>query len=411
MTNEIKFKTLCLSQTLSLRIKEGQPRLVLDRIRLPDHALPAGKQQAGDNQEFAETGWCKIQDSQGAFLSWGMVDPSNNAIHLISSSEDGPIVDFISRFEDAFNKRLALKALKGQALRLVNGPGDNLSGFTLDSYGNTLILTLESWALADLVDYRLHEMLMSLKPEHIILKIREKGHKRKGRIPERVLLGEPIKEKISVQENGVSYLVQPMGDLDTGLFFDLRGARKEFALNAKGQGVLNLFSYTGAFSLAAALGGASLVVSVDTSQECHKWARENFQLNDLDPNDERFRFVKDNVFHYIEKLAKRSESYERIILDPPVRSIAGTGRFFLKSDLHKLVASCLRILSPKGRLLVTDNTLQGTTDKLAQKINKGSETASIPCSIIKTFSPEPDFPVHPLWPKGQGVIAMEVERA
>jgi 23S rRNA (cytosine1962-C5)-methyltransferase len=394
---ELKFKTLRLSLPLPLRIKEGLPRLILNR-------LP-------DNQEFTETGWCKIQDSQGAFLSWGVVDPNNNAIHIISSSEADPIMDFVARFEVAFNKRFALKNLKGQALRLVNGPGDNLSGFTLDSYGDTLILSLECWALADLVDYRLHEVLVSLKPEHIILKIREKGHKLKGRIPERALLGTPIKGKIPVQESGVSYLVQPMGSLDTGLFFDLRGARKEFALNAKDRSVLNLFSYTGAFSLVAAIGGARLVVSVDTSQECHKWARENFQLNNLDPKAERFRFIKDNVFHYIEKLMKRSESYERIILDPPVRSIAGTGRFFLKSDLHKLVASCLKILSPKGRLFVTDNTLQGTTDKLTQKINKGSETAGIPCSIVKIFEPEPDFPVHPLWPKGQGVIAMEVERA
>ena len=126
---------------------------------------------------------------------------------------------------------------------------------------------------------------------------------------------------------------------------------------------------------------------------------------------EKFRFIKDNAFHYIEKLVKRSESYERIILDPYVRSIAGTGRFFLKSDLHKLVASCLRILSPKGRLLVTDNTMQGTRDKLAQKTNKDSETAGIPCSIVKIFEPEPDFPVHHLWPKGQGVIAIEAERA
>ena len=393
----VKFKTLCLSPPLSLRIKEGLPRLILNR-------LP-------DNRQFIETCWCKIQDSQGAFLSWGVVDPINNAIHLISSSEADPIMDFVSRFEEAFNKRFALKTLKGQVLRLVNGPGDNLSGFILDSYGNTLILSLESGALAELVDYRFHEVLVSLKPEHIILKIREKGRKLKGRIPERALLGKPMQEKIRVQESGVSYLVQPMGHLDTGLFFDLRGARKEFALNAKDQSVLNLFSYTGAFSLVAAIGGARQVVSVDTSPECHKWARENFQINNLDPEAERFRFIKDNVFHYIEKLVKRSESYERIILDPPVRSIAGTGRFYLKSDLHKLVATCLRILSPKGRLLVTDNTLQGTGNKLIQKINKGSETASIPCSIVKIFGPEPDFPVHPLWPKGQGVIAMEVERA
>ncbi len=391
-----RFKTLCPSLPLSIRIKEGLPRLILDR-------LP-------DSLQFTETGWCKLRDSQGAFLSWGVIDPINNAMHLISSSEGDPGMDLAVRFENALNKRSALEGLKGEVVRLVNGTGDNLSGFTLDSYGNTLILSLESWVLSDLVDYNLHKVMATLKPEHIILKIREKGRKHKGRLPERALLGTPMQGKIRVRENGVNYLVQPMGSLDTGLFFDLRGARREFAQNAKDRSVLNLFSYTGAFSLAAAIGGASRVVSVDTSPECHKWARENFELNNLDPEAERFRFIKENVFNYIEKLVKRSESYERIVLDPPVRSIAGTGRFFLKSDLYKLVASCLRILSPKGRLLVTDNTMQGTADKLAHKINKGSETAGIPCSIVKIFEPEPDFPVHPLWPKGQGVIAMEVER-
>ena len=391
-----KYKTLCPSLPVSIRIKEGLPRLILDR-------LP-------NNQQLTETGWCKIRDSQGAFLSWGVVDPINNAMHLISGSEGDPIIDFVSRFEDAINKRSALKALTGEVIRLVNGPGDNLSGFTLDSYGNTLILSLESWMLSDLVDYNLHKVMATLKPENIILKIREKGRKLKGKIPERSPAWDSFEGKIHVQESGVSYLVQPTGSLDTGLFFDLRGARKEFALNAKDQSVLNLFSYTGAFSLAAAIGGARQVVSVDTSPECHNWARENFELNNLDPKAEKFRFIKDNVFNYIEKLVKRSESYDRIVLDPPVRSIAGTGRFFLKSDLYKLVASCLRILSSKGRLLVTDNTMQGTADKLTHKINKGSESAGISCSIVKIFEPEPDFPVHPLWPKGQGVIAMEVER-
>jgi 23S rRNA (cytosine1962-C5)-methyltransferase len=395
-STKLKFRTLCPPLSLANRIKDGLPRLILDR-------LP-------ESHDFTETAWCKLRDSQGGFLSWGCIDPASNAMHLISSSEGDPGVDLSLRFENALSKRSAQEISKGEVVRIVNGPGDNLSGFTLDSYGSTLILTLESWALSDLVDYNIHKVLATLKPEHIILKIREKGRKLKGKIPERSLLGLPMEGKIQVQENGVRYLVQPMGSLDTGLFFDVRGARKEFAQNAKEKSVLNLFSYTGAFSLTAALEGASQVVSVDTSQECHKWARENFALNNVDHEAEKFRFVKDNVFNYIEKLVKRSESYERIILDPPVRSIAGTGRFFLKSDLYKLVASCLKILTPKGRLLVTDNTMQGTVAKLTHKISKGSDTAGIPCSIIKTYESEPDFPVHPFWPKGQGVIAMEVER-
>ncbi|GJQ60864.1 MAG: class I SAM-dependent rRNA methyltransferase [Candidatus Scalindua sp. AMX11] len=392
-TATFQFKILSLLPPLSLRIKEGLPRLVLDR--LPDH------------EQYAEPGWLKIEDGEGVMLSWGFVDIENNAVHLISSSEADPITDITSRFEKAINKRSVLETLKGEVVRLVNGTGDNLSGFTLDSYGSTLVLSLESEALVHCLR---DETFAFLRPEHIVLKVRGKGREFKGKISQHSFYGKSGEEKICVRESGISYLVHPMGSLDTGLFFDLRGVRKEFAEHAEGKSVLNLFSYTGAFSLAAAKKGARQVVSVDTSADCQKWARENFRLNNLDPEDERFRFIKENVFHHLDKLTKRSETYERIILDPPARSMAGTGRFFLKSDLHKLVSSCLRLLPPKGRLLVTDNTLQGTKDKLAQRIKKGSEVSNIPCSIVKVFDPEPDFPVHPLWPKGYGVIAMEVER-
>ncbi len=389
----LQFKTLRLLPPLSLRIKEGLPRLILDR--LPDY------------EQYSEAGWVKIQDGDGLMLSWGFVDIENNAVHLISCSEDDPIVDVRSRFEKAINKRLALDHLKGQVLRLVNGTGDNLSGFTLDSYGSTLVLSVENHSLAHCMR---NETLSFLRPEHTVLKVRGKGRAFKGKISQQSLYGAPLQGKICVQESGIKYFVQPMGSLDTGLFFDLRGVRREFTRQTEGKSVLNLFSYTGAFSLAAAKNRARLVVSVDTSAECQKWARENFRLNNLDPKDSRFRFVKENVFQCLDKLTKRSETYDRIILDPPARAMAGTGRFFLKSDLHKLVSLCLRLLTPKGRLLVTDNTLQGTADKLVQRINKGSKAINIPSSIVKIFDPEPDFPVHPLWPKGSGVIAVEVER-
>ncbi|MGR3221184.1 MAG: class I SAM-dependent methyltransferase [Candidatus Anammoxibacter sp.] len=391
-----EFKTLKLSPPLSLRIKEGLPRLILDR-------LPG-------SEEFDRAGWLKIEDGDGVYFGWGFIDPGNNAVHLISSNETDHLAGMVSGFEAAIKKRLEIKALEGEVVRLVNSTGDNLSGFTLDLYGKTLILSLESKSLIALVDVIHEKVLLPFQPDHVILKIREKRPQLKGQIAQSVLLGKPIIDRVRVKESGISYLVLPMGNLDTGLFFDLRGVRKEFARNAKDCGVLNLFSYTGAFSIAAAIAGARRVVSVEIDGENQKWAKENCRMNGLDPKDQQFLFVKDDVFRYLDKPAKRSESFERIILDPPARAQIGSGRFFLKSDLPKLVASCLSLLTPKGRLLITDNTMIGTEAKLEQMINKGAEIADTSYSIVKKFKPEPDFPVNPLWPKGRGVIAMEVER-
>jgi len=395
-TIRLDFSTLQLSPPLSLRIEEGLPRLILDR-------LP-------DNEEIESKGWLKIEDADGKFLSWGFVDTSNNAVHLISDSENDPLVGLVARFGMALKKRAEMKALVGEVVRLVNSAGDNLSGFTLDAYGKTVILSLECKALQRLVDNLLEEVLWPLQPEQIILKIREKRPQLKGKISQKILLGKGLIDKIWVKESGLSYLVQPLGKLDTGLFFDLRYARKEFAKGTKDCGVLNLFSYTGAFSLAAANAGARRVVSIEIDSVNQNWAQQNFRKNGIDAKDPKYLFVKDDVFHYIDKLVSRSEVFERIILDPPSRLQVGSGRFFLKTDLPKLVASCLNLLTPKGRLLITDNTMLGTSEKLEQRIKKGAEIANVKCSIVKRFKPEPDFPVNPLWPKGRGVIAMEVER-
>ena len=395
-TIRLDYNTLQLLPPLSLRIKDGLPRLILDR-------LPG-------NEELFSKGWLRIEDGEGEFLSWGFVDISNNAVHLLSTSEKDPFVDLIKRFGIALKKRADMKLLAGEVVRLANSAGDNLSGFTLDAYGKTVILSLESKAMERLVDTIFGDVILPLQPEEVILKVREKRPQLKGKIKQKTLMGKSLIDKIWVKESGLSYLVQPTGKLDTGLFFDLRCARKEFALKTKDCGVLNLFSYTGAFSLAAAHAGARRIVSVEIDSVNQNWAQQNFRKNGIDAKDPKYLFVKDDVFHYIEKLVNRLEVFERIILDPPSQVQVGTGRFFLKSDLPKLIASCLNLLTPKGRLLVTDNTMTGTEKKLEQMIDKGSEIANVRCSIVKKFQPEPDFPVNPLWPKGRGVIVMEVAR-
>jgi 23S rRNA (cytosine1962-C5)-methyltransferase len=241
------------------------------------------------------------------------------------------------------------------------------------------------------------------------VKTREKGRGIEDSVPEELIFGERLQEKAAVFESGLKYLVQPMETLNTGLFFDLRALRKQLGeITTNESSVLNLFSYTGSFSLVAARAGAKHVVSVDTSASCHAWAKENFALNQVDASSNRFEFKKADVFRFLEKQAKQSQVYDVIVLDPPARSRLGTGRFFLKSDLHKILAMCLAVLKPEGHLFVCDNTLQGTEKKLMKMIDKGARLAKAKCTLLKTFEPEPDFPVHPLWPKGRGVIAMQI---
>jgi len=384
--------TITLHPPLSTKIKEGLPCLYWDRLPISE------TQNVG--------GWLRLENEQGEFLSWGFVDTSNNLVHLISDLEEEPQQGVISRFSQAIERRRQPNG--AEVCRWVNAAGDRLSGFQLDSYGGTFVLALSGAALQPLVSEVKDFLIEELKPERLLLKLREKGRGPEEGVPEELLYGGPLREKLQVSENNLNYLVQPMELLNVGLFFDLRGVRKHLseAVN-NSTSLLNLFSYTASFSLVAAVAGACKVVSVDTSSSCHAWAKENFRLNQLDPDAPAYTFEKADVFRYLEKQLKKSQLFDCIVLDPPARARLGTGRFFLKSDLPKLLAMCLSVLKPGGRIIVTDNTLQGSESKLKKMIDKGAHKAQATYRIEKVFEPESDFPVHPLWPKGRGVIAME----
>jgi len=389
-------ENLKLLPPLSERIEEGLPCLVWDRLPGYEH--------------FSNQRWLKVEDGQGEFLSWGLVDAVNNTLHLLSDSED-PLQGVKERFALAFERRRELNWERDEVCRWVNGPGDRLSGFALDSFGSTFVLSVAGSALGELARELSDFLVEALKPERLVLKLREKGRELDDSVPEEMLYGDRSKDKIIVKERGLKYYVQPMDMLNTGLFSDLRGMRLRLREVSQEAAVLNLFSYTASFSLVSALSGAKCVRSVDTSSSCHAWARKNFILNGLEGEDARFEFAKADVFRYLEKQVKQSKLYDCIVLDPPARARHGTGRFFLKSDLPRLIDQCLRVLKPGGRLFVTDNTLQGTEKKLRSMVSKGAKRAGTAYEIVKVFDPEPDFPVHKLWPKGRGVIALEVLKA
>jgi 23S rRNA (cytosine1962-C5)-methyltransferase len=388
--------TLTLVAPLSEKIKEGLPCLILDR-------LP-------HQENIPSEGWLKLVDGEAKFLSWGFVDKDNNHLHLLSDSEDDALSALKERFGQAHEKRRLMNLESSEVIRWVNSTGDNLSGFTIDGYGGTFVLSLTGPALRPLVDDIFEFLLECFKPERMVLKLREKGRELEEAVPEEILLGEIPAEKMAVTENGLKYLVQPTELLNSGIFNDLRSMRLALAdvLNEESR-VLNLFSYTAAFSLVAATKNVAQVVSVDTSSVVHAWAKDNFRLNDIDPNASNYAFEKADVFRYLEKLVKQKSKFDCIILDPPARARLGTARFFLKTDLPDLLAQCFAVLKPGGHLFVSDNTLQGSEKRLKTMIDKGAKKAKVSCGIVKCFEPEPDFPVNPLWPKGRGVIAIEVE--
>lgn len=165
-----------------------------------------------------------------------------------------------------------------------------------------------------------------------------------------------------VTEGGLKFEVNLSGYLDTGLFLDHRDTRSMVREGVAGKTLLNLFCYTGSFSVYAASGGAARVVSVDLSTTYLEWALRNFALNGLSAGEHAF--VKADALEYVEDLSSRGERFSRIVLDPPTFSNSKSmrGTFDVVRDHSALVRSCLGLLEPGGELFFSTNARRFTLD-------------------------------------------------
>ena len=201
---------------------------------------------------------------------------------------------------------------------------------------------------------------LEIPENHIIQKLRKK---QKGENQYEKINSERTVESY-VQECGQLFKINLSDYLDTGLFFDHRPLRQIVRSSCSGKSVLNLFCYTGSFSIYAAEGKAKRVESVDLSKTYIEWTQFNFALNDFDPESSKFIFTRSDVNGFLnQKLAEvpneeRSNRYDMIILDPPTfsNSKATRNTLDINRDWSELVKKCLNILNPNGVLYFSTNS-------------------------------------------------------
>jgi 23S rRNA G2069 N7-methylase RlmK/C1962 C5-methylase RlmI len=236
---------------------------------------------------------------------------------------------------------------------------------------------------------------LGIAPEHIFFKQRQR---QKG-LSQYEKMGEKRFEKI-VSENGFFFKVNLSDYLDTGLFIDRRLLRAMVRDQSRGKKVLNLFSYTGSFSVYAASGGALSTDSVDLSNTYLNWAQENFSLNGFSAsllqqwdffNDKggtedkdlhsTHKLIRADVLEFIEKAIAVERKWDIIVLDPPgfSNSKKMEGSFDLKRDLIELLGKCLKLLAPFGKLFLSVNVRRSvpTVDELEMELRLHTTNVSI----------------------------------
>jgi 23S rRNA G2069 N7-methylase RlmK/C1962 C5-methylase RlmI len=191
---------------------------------------------------------------------------------------------------------------------------------------------------------------LNVPPEKIFLKRRQT---RSGR-DERYTRTEVKGRRFVVSERDLKFWVNLDGFLDTGLFSDHRNTRVLVRGMAKGRDVLNLYAYTGSFSIAAAFGGAKSITTVDRSATYVSWAKDNFKLNGI--GNRAYEFVRSDVEEYLEMLRKNKRKFTLAVVDPPSFSQRrGTGQFNVNVHHTELLEKVFTVMAPGATVIFSTN--------------------------------------------------------
>lgn len=182
--------------------------------------------------------------------------------------------------------------------------------------------------------------------------------------------------RFEIEENGVRYIMDMAAGYSQGIFLDQRDNRVDIRRRChKGMRVLNTFSYTGAFSVCAALAGAT-TTTLDLAQPCLTWCKENMKLNGIDPSEHYF--CKGDTLHWLDRFARQERRFDIIVLDPPTFSRDDKGRIWrVEKDYGTLVAKAMACLAPGGFILCTTNCRKVTNADFRKLVASGAPGAKL----------------------------------
>jgi 23S rRNA (cytosine1962-C5)-methyltransferase len=197
---------------------------------------------------------------------------------------------------------------------------------------------------------------------------RESGKAAAEVAPVTPLQGAPV-ETLVAREAGARFEIRPANGLSVGLYLDARDARAWVRRHAPGRAVLNTFAYTCGFGVAAHLGGATRAVNVDASRKVLDWGEANLALNGGTP--QRQDFLSGDAIDWMQRMAKKGQRFDLVILDPPGFATTKTSRFSAQRDYHRLVSAASGVLEAGGQVLAMCNVEAMTPGEVDGHVRRG----------------------------------------
>jgi len=333
-----------------------------------------------------------LVDQKNRPVGFGLVDRGDIVVRVLGRQPDRIDHLLARRIQSAADARPRLLPPGTDAYRLLNGAGDGLPGLVADRYGALVVVRIYGACWLPHLDAIVDNLAAIDGVESVM---RRRGVRRvDGGDGHDILHGPAPAETIVVSECGLRFLVRPTVGQKTGLFLDQREHRQRIGMMSRqASAVVNLFAYTGGFSVYAAAAGAERVTTVDIAPEAVADARENFRLNGLDPD--RHAFEVADAFKYTPDAPP-----DVLICDPPSLSRSQKSDRHAHKAYRDLAERCGRQLAGAGLLATASCTARLTQERWEQAIRDGLRKTGRWSWLWRAAEP-PDHPVLTQHPEGR----------
>lgn len=349
----------------------------------------------------------KVTDHFGGLIGIAMISFEQKTIGWILSDEEENIDrEFVAgRIAAAVEDRGPLfNEEDTNAFRLFNEIGDGLGGLTVDYYDNHLLVTFYSRGIYKIRDLIIKELMVQLKPDSVTEQTRFSVDGRM-KIENRRVSGN-VEFPITVLEAGQRFSVHLDDGPMTRLFLDQRETRKALMKNTKNAHTfLNLFAYSGTFSIAAALGGMS-TTSVDLANRTKELITDNFNNNNL-PVDAHKIYIME-TFEFLKYAARNNHSYDTVLIDPPSFSRYKKKVFKVDRDYPKLIQEAVKVLNRGGTLILSQNLETSTLNQFRKQIATTLDKAGYTYTLEDVKGLPKDFATVKGYKKGKYLKVVSV---
>ena len=338
----------------------------------------------------------QLRTDRGEFIAWGLFNPDSNIVVRLYSWDENVQLDeafWSARLDAAFSLRQEILGLTDPegAARLVYSESDGLSGLIVDRYRDWLLVQFTSRALASRQELFVRLLQEKLQPRGIWLRTEKGIREAEGlTLSDGSLTGNTPDRPMFITENDVRYGVDIVEGQKTGFFLDQRDNRLLAARVLRGPKVLDLFCYSGGFSLNIAKAGhANNILAIDVSESALTMARANAELNGV---GKQIRFEKADAFKYIEQLYKEGQRFNSIVLDPPKMARHRKSVPEAIRGYERLNRLAMMLLEPNGLLLTC--SCSGHVDQMMfeEMLSAAGAGAQRSVQILERRGPSADHP-------------------